>query len=270
MRSSRRGPLKVRRVWTRHPATRIKESGKKYSRKKAKKEFGEREFLQKVWKTMKGQEKEDAAIGLLHERLEGTIRLIGLTGGIASGKSTVASFFQSAKIPAIDADAIAREVVRPKTKVFEDIVAAFGQGILRPDGSLDRERLGEIVFADDSKRTLLESITHPEILRGILKRVKELKKKKARVAVLDIPLLFESGLFQLLRKNILVRIDPEVQRKRLIERDHLSEVEAMQRILSQMPTAEKEKLADFVIDNSGTREETRRQTLEMIEKLTQR
>lgn len=228
-------------------------------KKQKKNEMTEKEFVKSLWKTMKGQVKAAPALALLHERLEGGIRLIGLTGGIASGKSTVARFFREAKVPVIDADRIAREVVKPKKKAFCEIVVAFGEGVVGPEGTLDREKLAALVFSDESKRKLLDSITHPEVIREIARQVTALKKKKVRLVVIDVPLLFESGLYHQMTTNILVRVDPEVQLKRLMARDRLSEIQAWQRILSQMPIAEKEKLGGTMIDNSGSLEETRRQ-----------
>lgn len=245
----------------------VKKKSKAKKSKSRPREFGAKQFVDRLWKTMKGQEKKHPEIALLHERLEGTIKLVGLTGGIASGKSTVAQFFKEAKVPLIDADEIAREVVRPGKKAYRQIVASFGEGILREDRTIDRENLGRIVFNDESKRTLLESITHPEIFTEIKKKVAQLKKKKVRTVIVDAALLFESGLFRQMHKNILVRIDPEIQLRRLMKRDNLSEIQAWQRVLAQMPTPEKEKLADFVIDNSGSVEETRRQVLGIILKL---
>lgn len=214
---------------------------------------------------MQGQAKTDPAVALLHERLEGKIRMIGLTGGIASGKTIVASFFSKSKIPVIDADEIARLVVEPAKKACRQIVAAFGGGVVGPDRKLLREKIAEIVFHDEGKRKLLESITHPEILKEILKRVRALKKKKLTAVIVDAALLFESGLNRLMHKNLLVRVNPNVQLKRLMARDHLTESQAWPRILSQMPTPEKEKKADFVIDNSGPLAETQRQ----VERLKQ-
>ena len=216
---------------------------------------------------MQGQEKDDPSVALLHERLEGRIQLIGLTGGIASGKTTVASFFEGAKIPVIDADQISRIVVKPKTTAYREIVASFGEGVIQTGGELDREKIAGIVFADGSKRKLLESITHPAILKQILRTVRGFKKKKVRAVVIDAALLFESGLSRLMHKNILVRVHPEIQMKRLMKRDQLTEAEAWPRVLSQMPTPEKEKLADIVIDNSGTLEETSRQVQETLKQL---
>jgi dephospho-CoA kinase len=213
---------------------------------------------------MKKQERENPALALLHERLEGTMRIIGLTGGIASGKSTVAAFFKGHKIPVIDADEIARNVVQPKKPAYQKIVETFGKGVLLPDGKLDREKLGQIVFSDESKRKLLESITHPEIFREIGWKVAALKKKKTVMAIVDAALLFESELHHQMHKNILVRLHPDIQLKRLMVRNKLSEKEAWPRILSQMPTPEKEKFSDFVIDNSGSLEETRDQVRRLI------
>lgn len=240
----------------------------KRKRKRSSRSFGEKEFVKSVWKTMWGQEKKDPSVALLHERLEGTVRLIGLTGGIASGKSTVASFLRKeAHIPVVDADLIAREVVRPGSAAYRQIVSTFGCGVISPDGTLDRARLGEIVFADESKRVLLESITHPEIVQEIARQVRELKKKKSRAVVIDAPLLFESGLHRLMHKNLLVRTQPDIQMERLIKRDHLTKTQAWPRILSQMPTPEKERLADFIVDNSGTPAETLRQVREILKRL---
>lgn len=213
---------------------------------------------------MKDQERKNPTIGLLHEKLEGAIQMIGLTGGIASGKSTVARLFREAKVPVIDADEIAREVVRPKKKAYREIVASFGQGILKEDRTLDREKLAEIVFADESKRTLLESITHPEIMRKITQKVRTFRKKKISFVIVDAALLFESGLDRQMHRNILIRIDPEVQLRRLMDRDGLTEAQAWARILAQMPTAEKEKRAQWMIDNSGSLEGTRRRFEELL------
>lgn len=234
---------------------------------KKNKSFGEREFVHSLWKTMKGQEKKNAVVGLIHERLGGGITMVGLTGGIASGKSTVASSFRKAGIPVVDADEIARAVVRKGKKAHRQIVQSFGEGILLPSGELDRVRLGEIVFADETKRSLLESITHPEISKEILKQVQGLKKKKKKVVIIDAALLFESGLHRQMHKNILIRLDPKEQLKRLMARDQLAEIDAWRRILSQMPVVEKEKLSDLVIDNSGSVQETARQIQSLIPQL---
>lgn len=239
----------------------------KSSRKKKSKAFGEKEFVGSLWKTMRKQERDSPAVGLLHEKMEGKIKLIGLTGGIASGKTTISRFFEEAGIPVIDADEIAREVVRPGQPAYKETIAAFGEGVLLPDKTLDRKKIAELVFADEKKRALLESITHPEILREILKRVQQFKKKKRPAVLIDAALLFESGLFQQMHKILLIRIDPKIQLKRLIQRDKLPEIQAWQRILAQMPGAQKEKLSDWIIDNSGTKEQTQKKVREVIKKI---
>lgn len=217
---------------------------------------------------MTRQAKRNPSVDLLHERLEGAIRLIGLTGGIGSGKSTVSRFLQEAKIQVIDADAIARQVVRPGRPAYRMIIKAFGEGIIGSNREINRDRLGEIVFADETKRTLLETITHPEILKEITKRVRTLRKKKSKFVVIDAALLFESGLHHHMHKTIFVRIEPKSQLDRLMKRDDLPEVKAWQRILSQLPASQKESQADFVIDNSGTPKETQGQVLALLSQLT--
>lgn len=190
--------------------------------------------------------------------------LIGLTGGIASGKSLVASLFKKKKIPVIDADQIARAVVRPGQKAYQGIVAAFGSGVLKKDRTIDRAKLGELVFSDEKRRRLLETITHPEIRTLILQEISAWRKKKFSMIVIDAALLFESGLYRQMDKIILVKAEPNVQLQRLMKRDKVPEAEAWNRILAQMPSPEKERCADFVIDNSGSRAATQRQFLKIV------
>lgn len=213
--------------------------------------FEVEDFVDELWLTMKRQEKNDPHVALLHERLEGSICMIGLTGGIAAGKSTVSGMIKELGIPVIDADRIARDVVCPDQKAYRKIVRTFGRDILAPDKTLDRKKMGSVVFSDPGKKTLLESITHPEIFREIVKQVRRLKKKKTKTIVIDAALLFESGLHQVMHKTILIKTDPQIQISRLMARDLISEKEASQKITAQMPLEEKEKLADIVIDNNG-------------------
>lgn len=226
-------------------------------------EFGESDFIRHVWKEMKRQEKTNPAMALLHERLSGDLKLIGLTGGIASGKSTVSGLLKKQGLPVIDADRIARQIFKPGTPTCKKVIESFGKEIISKNASIDRAKLATIVFNNPAKKHLLESLTHPEIFRQILKKTKELRKKHKRIIV-DAALLFESGLDQQMDQIILVKVSPEIQIRRLMQRDHLSEEEAQKRIRSQMPAEEKEKLAHFVIDNSGTREETFRQLEKII------
>lgn len=232
--------------------------------KKKTKNFQETDFIDVVWKTMKDQEKKNPALGILHERLDGNFRLVGLTGGIASGKSTVSGFFKKLRIPVIDADQMARDSVKPNTKAYREILKTFGKEVMKKDRTLDRARLSEIVFSNPSKKERLEKLTHPEIFKRILKKIREIKKQGHPLAIVDAALLFESGLNQQMDKTILIHANPEIQLQRLKSRDGLSEDQAKKRIGVQMPDSQKERLADYIIDNSGSPEETYRQLLEVI------
>ena len=178
---------------------------------------------------------------------------IGLTGSIASGKSTVSLMFDDLNIPVVDADKIAREVVEPGERAYLKIVEAFGESILQSDRTLDRPALGAIIFADKSKRELLNSIVHPAVRETMLLQRDSHLKSGAKCVVLDIPLLFESKLTDFVDRTIVVFVDESVQLKRLMDRDNYTKDEAIQRIQSQMPLKDKIKLADAVIDNNGSK-----------------
>jgi dephospho-CoA kinase len=186
--------------------------------------------------------------------------LVGLTGSIATGKSTVSRMFAHLGARVIDADLLAREVVMPGQPAYARIVEEFGPQVVQEDGSLDRKALGASVFADAAKRKRLEEITHPAIgLRQ--QRILSVLDEEAfeGVVIWDAALLFEGGGVAKMDRVVVVYADPETERRRLMERDGLSDADARARIASQMPIAEKAKLAHHVIDNSGTREETERQ-----------
>ncbi len=185
--------------------------------------------------------------------------IIGLTGSIASGKSTVSLMFDDLKIPVIDADKIAREVVEPGERAYEEIVHHFGKDILRKDLTLDRKKLGEIVFSDDEQRKILNGIVHPAIRKKMLERRDRFVERGERCVVLDIPLLYESNLTHYVDRTIVVYVDPSVQLERLMDRDEYTEEEAQKRIDAQMSIREKAKLADAVIDNNGTKYESYQQ-----------
>jgi dephospho-CoA kinase len=199
------------------------------------------------------------------ERGEIMTLVIGLTGSIASGKSTVSLMFDEFDIPVIDADKLSREVVRPGEKAYQGIVDAFGEGILREDLTLDREALGQMVFADEEKRKRLNEIVHPAVRKSMLSKRDAYLKKQEKCVVLDIPLLFESKLTHFVDKTLVVYVDEPVQIERLMDRNGYSEEEAMQRIRSQIPVKEKAKMADKVIDNNGSKYESYQQ----LEKILQ-
>lgn len=178
--------------------------------------------------------------------------VIGLTGSIGTGKSTISKMFTDRGIPVVDADLIAREVVKPDAAAYTDIVATFGEDILLADGRLDRKALGNIVFADEAQRLQLNEIVHPAIRTEMIRQRDEYVEKNHAYVVMDIPLLFESKLTKFVDKVMVVFVDPDVQVARITARDNSSTEEAKQRIASQIPVAEKVKLADAVIDNNGT------------------
>jgi len=192
--------------------------------------------------------------------------IIGLTGSIGTGKSMIAAKFQELQIPVVDADIIAREVVEPKREAYVKIVETFGTEILHEDGTLNRKALGQIVFNDEAKRKKLNEIIHPAIRKEMLKKRDHLVEQGEQCVVLDIPLLYESGLTHFVDKVIVVFTDPDVQLKRIMARDNSTEQEAKSRINSQIPVAEKAKKADAVIDNNGTKESSRKQLETILSK----
>ena len=186
------------------------------------------------------------------------MKVLGLTGGIGSGKSMVASMFAQLGADVIDADQLAREVVQPGQPALEEIAAAFGRDILLPDGRLDRGMLARIIFADPVARARLNAITHPRIQERMATEM-ALRGSRPGVLIVDIPLLFENDRTSSVESVIVVWVDPKTQLRRLIERDGLTADEARQRIAAQMPLDEKRARADLVVDNSGSRDNTRRQ-----------
>lgn len=186
------------------------------------------------------------------------IRVIGLTGGIATGKSSVARFFEERGVPVIDADLLAREAVEPGSPCLARLAALFGAGVINADGGLDRKRVGGIVFGDAEKRRLLESVLHPEIRRLAEERIARAAAAGERVVIYMAPLLIEAGVADRVDEIWVVTVRPEIQLERLMARDRIGREEAGRIIASQMPLAEKERHGRVVIDNSGTPEETRR------------
>jgi dephospho-CoA kinase len=191
---------------------------------------------------------------------------IGLTGGIASGKSTVSSMFREMGIPVVDADVIARLVVEPGQETYNEIVQSFGEGILYQDRTINREALGSIVFHNDDKRKVLNNIVHPAVRKRMLEEKEQFITSGCSAVVLDIPLLFESGLSYMVDKTIVVYVNYENQLNRLMNRNQLSKTEALTRMQSQMPLEEKKALADEVIDNNGTIQESKLQLQKILHK----
>ncbi|HEX9192088.1 MAG TPA: dephospho-CoA kinase [Candidatus Deferrimicrobiaceae bacterium] len=187
------------------------------------------------------------------------MRVYGLTGNIGSGKSTVAAMFREAGIPVLDADRISREVTAPGSPAYRGIVKEFGTGILGPDGAIDREKLAGIVFSDPSRRALLERITHPAILAEMKESMGRLAREGHAAAIVEAALVHESGRKGLLEAVIAVRCDPSVQLRRLAARGGMTREQAEARMAAQMDPEEKARASDYVIDNSGDLEATRRQ-----------
>ncbi|KYO64291.1 dephospho-CoA kinase [Thermovenabulum gondwanense] len=180
------------------------------------------------------------------------MKVIGLTGGIASGKSTVSGILREKGAYIIDADEISKALVEPGKPAYLEIVKHFGQEILNEDGSLRRKKLGRIVFADKEKLALLNKITHPKIIEEIKRRLEEAANRNENVVVIDAALLIELGLYKMVDEVWLVTIDEKTQLERLLKRDSfLEEKEAKDRIRAQMPQEEKVKYATRIINNSG-------------------
>ncbi|KAG6837740.1 hypothetical protein H0H93_003542 [Arthromyces matolae] len=199
--------------------------------------------------------------------------VIGLTGGIATGKSSVAKLLKAKQIQIVDADVLARVVVQPGTKALKKIVKEFGTEILLQDGNLDRKKLGEVVFNDEEKRKKLNAIVHPAVRWAILQRVMRLWMNSEKYCVIDVPLLIESGLWRWMGQVIVVyslrasSSSADIQLQRLMNRDNSTREEALSRINAQIPIAEKVAYADYVIDNSGTPQELSAHVDAYVEKL---
>jgi dephospho-CoA kinase len=182
---------------------------------------------------------------------------IGLTGGIATGKSTVSRLLTERGAALVDLDRIAREVVEPGQAPLRQIVQRFGQAVLNEDGTLNRSKLGAIVFSNEAERKALEAITHPAIRASMREQMEALQRERPdRLVVVDVPLLYESGLQPFFERVMVVYAPRAVQLERLMKRNALSEEEAMQRINAQMDIEEKRRLADIVIDNGSSLEHT--------------
>jgi dephospho-CoA kinase len=179
------------------------------------------------------------------------MKLVGLTGGIASGKSTVGHMLRDAGVDVIDADVLAREAVAPGSVGLAAVHERFGDAVISSDGTLNRPILGALVFVDDGARRDLNAIVHPEVARLAAERLSALREAGATVAVYEVPLLFENGLDAVMDTTILVACPDDVQLARIMARDHLNEAQAKARVAAQMPLAQKRQRAAFVIENDG-------------------
>lgn len=177
---------------------------------------------------------------------------IGITGGIATGKSTVAKYIQEQGYPVLDADVVSRELVRPGSIILQALTRQFGLQILKDDGELDRSKLGNIVFDDEGKLKKLNSIMHPAINQELKKQAKILAQEGHDLIFLEIPLLFETKNAVGVDRIIVVTLKPDEQLIRLVQRNHLTNTEAKQRIDAQLPIDQKESLADYVVQNNQT------------------
>lgn len=190
--------------------------------------------------------------------------IIGLTGSIASGKSTVANMLNEMGFPIIDADLVARIVVEKGTATLEAIIEIFGAEVIHEDGTLNREGLGEIIFSNPSKRKQLNDIMHPAIRTEMVAQREQLIQQEHPVIIMDIPLLFESRLQSFVDKVLVVTVTEQTQLERLMARNGFSHEDAKLRIQSQLPLSVKEKGADAVIYNNGTIEETKQQLIKIL------
>ncbi len=198
------------------------------------------------------------------------MKVIGLTGGIASGKSLVAGMLGKHGAVVVDADQLAREAVMPGAPSYEAIIKEFGAKILNPDSTIDRKTLGAIVFADPMARKRLEQTTHPAIKKLAEERLTEERRKGTEVAFYMAPLLIEAELMSCVDEVWIVYVDEKTQLERLRKRDCIDQDEALRKIKAQMPIAEKLKFGQIIIDNSGTVEETGKQVRELWESLLRR
>jgi dephospho-CoA kinase len=210
-------------------------------------------------------------VGRLFQQPHGILRamiLVGLTGGVATGKSTVAKMFKRCGAILIDADKLAREVVKPGKLAWRAIVKQFGKTVLNQNRSLDRQALGSIVFHNPKKRRQLERIIHPRVAREQQRLVRRIAKGKPRAVVIyEVPLLFEAGVDKRVDKIIVVTVDSNTQIARLKKRNGLTRTEAIQRIRSQMPLAKKIQQADHVLNGTLPRPSLRKQVGQLFRNL---
>jgi len=194
----------------------------------------------------------------------------GLTGGIATGKSTVSKMLASMGANIIDADRIAFDVVTKDKPAWRKIIDNFGENILYPDGEIDRKKLGDIIFNSQEKKLMLNSIVHPEVFSEMARMVKELSNNPSAIIILDVPLLIESGMNKGIKDVLLVYTPESIQLARLMQRDGINKKAAMSKIRSQMPIDKKLEYATFIIDNSSSLDMTAIHTKKAFDTLKER
>ena len=195
------------------------------------------------------------------------MKTIGLTGGIASGKSTASAYLQQLGAKIVDTDAISRCTTRKGGRGYAAVRAHFGDGILDSQGEIDRRRLGALVFGNEEQRRALNALIHPIVIEESIRRIEDCRSKGVRVCVLDVPLLFETGMDRLCDETWLVYVPRQEQIRRIAERDGLDAAAAAARIDSQMPLEEKMRKADRHIDTSGTIEQTQARLRQLWEEI---
>ena len=199
--------------------------------------------------------------------ITGGVKLVGLTGGIASGKSTVAKILERLGAAIVNADVLAREVVEPDQEAWKDIVDQFGPDVLQPDQTLDRQKLRTVIFNDPDARKELEAIIHPRVRALAEQRIREHGASGFAIVVYEVPLLFEAKIYEWLRPVILVACDIDTQRRRLEQRDQIDSAAAQKIIDAQMSLEEKRRLADYVIENNESLSDLERQVREVLAKI---
>jgi len=196
------------------------------------------------------------------------MKVVAITGGIGSGKSTVAEMFRNLGFPVLDADRVAHGVYKRGTIAYKKIIESFGKKILLGDGIINRKILGDLVFENEELRRLLEEITHPFIVKKMREFIRECREQRASICIIEAALIFEKGKGQLFDCIITVSVDEKTQCTRLIQRDEIPESEVQSKIRSQEPLEVKRQKADRVIDNSGTLDYTKKQVEKIASDLT--